>query len=193
MEHHLSFLPGPQTPPRCRFAVETLHPRSDSETYQHVCFQGATSVGLCFRECFRLPDRAVSFLRKSIHNGGCFSIRMVPLTWVSGVELWHCVFPVSGGRCSGYQWLVVHGWRPVRRVTWPKPSRTHSTSTKPAFGASCPTWHLIGRCLRGSSLWLTVREPRFNHTLTDTCDHVCTSISYLYRKEQTCSLAEAFF
>ncbi|XP_056910082.1 interferon alpha/beta receptor 2-like isoform X2 [Takifugu flavidus] len=27
MEHTLSFLPGPLTPPSCRFAVETLHPR----------------------------------------------------------------------------------------------------------------------------------------------------------------------
>lgn len=30
MEHALSFLPGPQTPPTCRFAVETLHPRLGS-------------------------------------------------------------------------------------------------------------------------------------------------------------------
>lgn len=32
MEHTLSFLPGPETPPSCRFTVETLQPRSCSQT-----------------------------------------------------------------------------------------------------------------------------------------------------------------
>lgn len=60
MEHHLSFLPAPQTPPRCRFAVETLHPRSDSEplinTYvfreQQVLVCASGNVSDCLTEQF---------------------------------------------------------------------------------------------------------------------------------------------